>query len=127
MKKVSRKSKKGFTLVELLVVIGIIGILAAIILPRFTGYTEKAIMKETTTQARSAYTYIASYYAENGKYPDDVTVDQAGITKKKDDTVLLKYDTTKKDGSFEFTLTRGTKTYKVTYNDKGEMKELPPA
>lgn len=78
MKKVSRTSKKGFTLVELLVVIGIIGLLAAIILPKFTGYTEKAIMKDAVTQARKVYTDITAYYAEKGKYPTVESVASAG-------------------------------------------------
>lgn len=37
-----RKSKKGFTLIELIVVIAILGILAAIAIPRFAGFTSKA-------------------------------------------------------------------------------------
>ncbi|SHH51457.1 prepilin-type N-terminal cleavage/methylation domain-containing protein [Clostridium collagenovorans DSM 3089] len=134
MKKVSRTSKKGFTLVELLVVIGIIGLLAAIILPKFTGYTQKAIQKEATTQARTIYTYLSSHYAEKGSYPsaaasggsNDGLIAAAGVTAKTDDTlhVTAYNDAT---GEFTFTLGRGGKTYQVAYDANGKLTETPPA
>lgn len=65
-----KRQKKGFTLVELLVVIGIIGILAAMILPKFTGYVDKAKEKEALSNARTIYTEMMAYYAEHGKYMD---------------------------------------------------------
>ena len=52
------KSKKGFTIVELVIVIGVIGILSAILIPTFVNLTEKAktaAMKEECAQAYSAY------------------------------------------------------------------------
>lgn len=63
-----RNHKKGFTLVELLVVIGIIGILAAMVLPKFTGYVDKAKEKQALSVLRSIHTEMVAYYAENGDY-----------------------------------------------------------
>ncbi|MFX0548753.1 type II secretion system protein [Hathewaya histolytica] len=68
LKKLKAK-KKGFTLIELIVVIAILGILAAILLPRFSGFTDSAREKTVTSEAKAIYTSLEAYYAENGKYP----------------------------------------------------------
>lgn len=52
--KKSLKQKKGFTLVELIVVLVILAILAAILVPALTGYIDKANQKVVITEARSA-------------------------------------------------------------------------
>ncbi len=53
--KKARENKKGFTLVELIVVIVILGILAAILVPSFIGYVNKAKDSQAQIQARSLY------------------------------------------------------------------------
>ena len=50
-----RKSKKGFTLVEIIVVLVILAILAAIAIPSLTGYIDKAKEKQILTEARTVY------------------------------------------------------------------------
>ena len=55
MKNLLRKNKKGFTLVELIVVIVILAILAAILVPTLSTYVDKAKERVLITEARSAY------------------------------------------------------------------------
>ena len=55
------KNKKGFTIVELVIVIAVIAILAAVLIPTFSGIIQKAEASADMQEARNAYTqYIAS-------------------------------------------------------------------
>jgi len=59
------KNQKGFTLVELLIVIAIIGILAAIAIPQFSSYRSKAYVAAARSDAKNAYTALQAYISEN--------------------------------------------------------------
>lgn len=64
---------KGFTLVELLIALAIIGILAGIAVPMFMGQRTKAMQKEAITNLESLRTLEEQFMAEKGEYaPDDV-------------------------------------------------------
>jgi len=64
-----RTCEKGFTLIELMVVIVILGILAAIIAPRIVGRTDDAKVTEAKVQIKNFETALKLYKIDNGTYP----------------------------------------------------------
>jgi type IV pilus assembly protein PilA len=64
-----KQVQKGFTLIELMIVIAIIGILAAIAIPAYQNYTIRAQVTEGLTLADGWKTAIAEYYANFGTWP----------------------------------------------------------
>ena len=65
-----KKGKKGFTLIELMIVVAIIGILAAIAIPNFLKFQAKSKQSEAKTNLKAVYTAETSYFGENNKYSD---------------------------------------------------------
>ena len=129
--------KRGFTIVELSIVIAVIAILSAVLIPTFTGIVKNAQNNAAIQDAQNAYTqYVADtnlnqeepasdavYKIENGKY---VAIDD-GKAKLENDTVkyyttveaaveALGYtlDNTTTDGVDESTYTKGPETNSLT-------------
>jgi prepilin-type N-terminal cleavage/methylation domain-containing protein len=77
-----RKREEGFTLIELMIVIAIIGILAAIAIPQFTSYRQRGFNAAAQSDLRNAATAQEAYYTDLQSYtktPDDLT--NRGYTK----------------------------------------------
>ncbi|CAM2832095.1 prepilin-type N-terminal cleavage/methylation domain-containing protein [Hathewaya histolytica] len=102
LKKLKSK-KKGFTLIELIVVIAILGILAAILLPRFSGFTDSAREKAAKSEAKAVYTALETYYAEKGSYPATINAEGMKVATKIEGSEI----TYTKDKAPAFTITKG--------------------
>jgi len=74
------RKQQGFTLIELMIVVAIIAILAAIAIPLYLNYTAQAEGSEATVLSDGAKTAIVQYYNENGSFPP--SNQSAGIANK---------------------------------------------
>ncbi len=85
-----KNKKKGFTLVELIVVLAILAILAAMLVPALTGYIDKANQKKIVAEARSAVvaaqTVSSEYYGAENK---TLTADQIISGEKNEEIMKL--------------------------------------
>jgi len=73
------RKEKGFTLIELMVVIVIIAILAAVALPNFMGATEKARESAVTSAVKTLQTSLELYATDhNGEYTDNLEILEDG-------------------------------------------------
>ena len=67
------KKQNGFTLIELMIVVAIIGILAALAIPAYRDYTNRARVSEGLVLASGIKTDVVEYYSSHGKWPSSIT------------------------------------------------------
>ena len=117
-----KRNRKGFTLVELVFVIAILGILAAIAIPRFGGFTAGAKEGAVEANHRTIVSAAQLYYANNKAWPASVT--DANFTNEENnplikDEYLTANDFKKPDGAKYSITTAGDKcTVTAEFNDK---------
>lgn len=123
LKKMKNNKKKGFTLVELIVVLVILAILAALLIPALTGYIDKAKEKSITAETRqtvmAAQTITDEVYADASTPTDasGITTWQTGENSKLTKANVAKLAEVNADYIGDLTIKDG-KVTKLVYNDK---------
>ena len=69
------KNERGFSLVELMVAVGIIGVMSSVAVPRYQKFTANAAQSEAQATLSSIYTLQQLYFTENSEYGDGFTTD----------------------------------------------------
>jgi prepilin-type N-terminal cleavage/methylation domain-containing protein len=72
-----KNKDSGFTIIELLIVIVVIGILAAIVITTYSGIQAKARNAVRQTDIQSIQTQLEAYYSQNGHYPSNADLNSA--------------------------------------------------
>ena len=117
--KLRNKLNEGFTLVEILIVVVIIGILAAVAIPTYFKYVERGYASDAKVQIKNILENSKLYYSENDEFPEDVKIMNEGGYANVPEATLRKWDFT-----LDLTYDEGTGavTGSVTAESLEEMK-----
>ncbi|BDP29466.1 prepilin-type cleavage/methylation domain-containing protein [Vibrio vulnificus] len=126
MKKLNKtKKQQGFTLIELMIVVGIIGILSALAVPAYKSYVIKTEANTAVGIPRTLLSNIDLYIQEKGAFPETANIaDVGGATDMSalGGLALTKDGTTATNGTLIFTISNGQASLnnkKITYTRTG--------
>jgi type IV pilus assembly protein PilA len=88
-----KRTQQGFTLIELMIVVAIIGILAAVAIPAYQDYTTRARASELINIAAGPKTAVSEYYISQGSLPNSAPF--SGDTSGADNVQTLKWNSNK--------------------------------
>ncbi len=113
------QNQKGFTLIELMIVVAIIGILAAVAIPAYSDYLKRSKVAEAVSLLSGLKTPTEEWYGSTGEWPDIITTDLGGKIKGKYvSNIEIVGDETNADAGFSATMidTKITGKLQLMYN-----------
>jgi type IV pilus assembly protein PilA len=119
-----KRIQGGFTLIELMIVVAIIGILAAVAIPAYQDYISRAQMSEAVSLLGSGKTPLAEYFADKGSWPTAASDVMGSTTGKYVDSISSANSGSVSGTQSSFTLTATMKTSTINASITGGTVSL---
>jgi type IV pilus assembly protein PilA len=105
------KKQQGFTLIELMIVVAIIGILAAVAIPAYQDYTMRTKVSEIVGLASASKTNLYDYYTSEGEFPNETGVTSTTATETSVESSLSSLELAELTGSATYTYDNADAAY----------------